>query len=62
MGFGQQAYIDPVLLEEMIQFMLPARTPSALQQANSMALVHFVRLGRAAIFGYKEDDDFEHSP
>jgi len=57
--FGQQAYIDSVLPEEVIQF-LP-RTPSALQQANRKALVHFVRLGRAAFFGYKEGD-FEHSP
>ena len=46
-----------MLPEEMIQF-LP-RTPSAFQQANRKALVHFVRLGHAVIFGYKEYDDFE---
>jgi len=43
----------------MIQFLL--WTPSASQQTNRKALVHIARLGRAAIFGYKEDDDCEHS-
>jgi hypothetical protein len=51
-----------MLPEDVIQFLLPAMAPSAFQQANRKALVHDVRLGRAAIFAYKKDEDFEHSP
>jgi len=42
-------------------FFLP-RTPSVFQQASRKTLVHVVRLGRAALFSYEEDDVFEHSP
>ena len=50
---GQQAYIDAVLSEEVIQFLLSAMDTSAFQQASRKDLFHLVRLGRAAIFGYK---------
>ena len=61
-SLGKQAYVDPVLPEEMIQFELPAVTPSAFQQANRKASFLVVGLGRAAILSYKEDSDFEDSP
>jgi hypothetical protein len=57
MSFCQETYIDSWLTEEMLS-LLP-RTPSAFQQANRRALATFVHLGRAAIFGYKEDNDFD---
>jgi hypothetical protein len=59
MSFCQETYIDSVLAEEMFQFQLVPRTPSAFQKANRRAFTTFVFLGRAAIFGYKEDNDFE---
>jgi len=37
------------------------RTPSAFQQAGRKALHHSVLLGRAAIFGYEENDGVEDS-
>jgi hypothetical protein len=38
------------------------RTPSAFQQANRRAFGTFILLGRAGIFGYEEDNDFEDGP
>jgi len=57
--FSVNRHVNPVLSEEMIQF-LP-RTSSAFQQANRKTLVHVALPGRDIIFGYKEDEDFEHS-
>ena len=62
MGLGQQEYINAVLTEKVIQFLLLPRIQSAFQQTNRRALVRAVRLGRAVIFGYEKEDFFEQSP
>jgi hypothetical protein len=58
MSFCQETYIDSVLTEEMFQFSFLPRTPSAFQQANRRGIATFIILGRAAIFGYKENNEF----
>jgi len=50
--------IDTVLVEKMLQFKLPA----AFQQARRRDLTRSVLLGRAAIFGLKENDGLQDSP
>lgn len=60
MGLGQQANVDPVLSKELIQFQLPA-AETAYQQVNRMSSVCLVRLDRASLLSYKEDD-FEDIP
>ena len=49
--------IDTVLVEKMLQFKLPA----AFQQARRRSLARSV-LGRATIFGHKENDGLQDSP
>jgi hypothetical protein len=38
-GLGQQAYVNGVLSEEMIQFLFRPRTSLAFQQASRKALI-----------------------
>jgi hypothetical protein len=49
------------LVKKMLQFKLPA-AHSAFQQARRRGLARFVHLGRAAIFGLKENDGLQDSP
>jgi hypothetical protein len=51
--FGQQAYIDAMLAEELIQFLLPAADTVSIPANQPQGFVHLVRVGRAAIIGYK---------
>ena len=46
----------------MLQFTLPATHSSAFQQARRRVLAHSVLLGRAAIFGHKENGGIQDSP
>jgi hypothetical protein len=56
MGLGQQAYVDAVLSEEMIQFLLKAADAVSIAAGQLQGQV------RASIFGYEEYYDLEHSP
>jgi hypothetical protein len=57
MSFSEEAYIGPVLTEEVIQLSFLLRTPSAFQQASRSAFALYI-LGRAAILGYEKDNYF----
>ena len=46
----------------MLQFKFLQRTPSAFQHSRRIALPSSVVLGRAAIFGYKQDNGLQDSP
>jgi len=51
-----------VLVEEMLQFKLPAAHSVPFQQARRRALHRSVLLGRAFIFGHKENYVLQDSP
>jgi hypothetical protein len=50
---GQQAYIDAMLSEEVIQFLLPATDTVSIAASQPQGFGPLIRVGRAAILGYK---------
>ena len=61
MRLSQEAYIDSVLVEEMIQFQIPVAKSVKFPADQPKGFSPFVFLGRVAILGYKKYNSFQDS-
>jgi len=61
-GLSQQAYADPVLSEEMIQFVLPAAESVSIQAGQPQGFSPYIPSRPFYLFGFTEKYDFEYTP